>query len=322
MIDERPRTLVILLVAVAAGLIGGLAFAWVASPVEYTSVEPSELQAEYWPTYLQLVSASFTFENDWTRASFRLAALREPEAQVARQVADVTERAIAEGRPAPMLRGLSKLSDRLGVRTAAMIIYLATPVPTVAPLPTPTALPLATPSPPPTPSPVPTFAPPHTPTPFPTFTPTPRPLPVYLLISNERVCEPGPPQIRVMIEDEKGQGLPGIEVWVTWEGGADRFVTGLKPERGAGYGDMDMRAGVAYDVAVAESALPLAQGLQTEQCPSADPTQPLVTSWLLTFRPVPPTPTPTVTPGPSPTLTPTLTSTSTLSTTITATRQP
>jgi hypothetical protein len=322
MTDGRPRTLIIFLAAAVIGLISGLAFAWFASPVEYTSVEPSELQPEYRPTYLQLVSASFAFENDWTRASFRLAALREPEAQIAREVADVTERAIAEGRPAPILRGLSKLSDRLGVRTAAMIIYLATPVPTVAPLPTPTALPSATPSLAPTPSLVPTFALPDTPTPLPTFTPTPTPSPVYLLISRERVCEPGPAQIRVVIEDEKGKGVPGIEVWVMWEGGADRFVTGLKPEKGPGYGDMDMQPGITYNIAVAESALPLVKGLQTEQCPSADPAQTVMASWQLTFRPIPPTPTPAVTPGPSSTLTPTLTAMSSLTTTVAATRKP
>jgi len=322
MTDGRPRTLIVFLAAAAIGLIGGLTFAWFASPVEYISVEPSELRAEYWPTYLQLVSASFAFENDWTRASFRLAVLREPEAQIARQVADVTERAIAEGRPAPILRGLSKLSDRLGVRTAAMIIYLATPVPTVAPLPTPTVLPSATPSLEPTPSLVPTFALPDTPTPLPTFTPAPTPSPVYLLISRERACEPGPAQIRVVIEDEKGIGVPGIEVWVTWDGGADRFVTGLKPEKGPGYGDLDLQPGIAYDVAVAESALPLVKGLKTEQCPSSDPAQTILSSWQLTFRPIPPTATPTVTPGPSPTLTPTLTATLTLTATIAATRKP
>ena len=63
------------------------------------------------------------------------------------------------------------------------------------------------------------------------------------------MCEPGPAQIRVLIEDEKAKGVPGVDVWVTWEGGADRFVTGLKPEKGPGYGDFDVQPGIAYDVA-------------------------------------------------------------------------
>jgi hypothetical protein len=295
-------------------------FAWFVSPVEYTSVEPSELGAEFRPIYLQLVGASFAFENDWTRADFRLKALRDPD--VNRQFAEVTDRTIAEGRPAVILRAMSKMADRLGVRTMRMIVYLATPVATVAPAPTPTVLPSATPSLALTPTPVPTFALPDTPTPLPTLTPTPASLPVYLLISRERVCEPGPAQIRAVVEDAKGQGVPGIEVWVTWEGGADRFVTGLKPEKGPGYGDFDMQPGITYDVAVAESALPLVKGLETEKCPSSDPAQTILSSWQLAFRPIPPTATPTVTPGPSPTLTPTLTATPTFTATLTATRKP
>ena len=195
MTDGRSRALFIFLITAATGLISGVVFAWFISPVEYTSVEPSELRAEFRPTYLQLVGASFAFEDDWTRVSFRLAALRDPN--VNRQFAEVTDRTIAEGRPASILRAMSKMSDRLGVRTMRMIVYLATPVATVAPVPTPTALPSATPSLEPTPSPAPTFALPDMPTPLPTFTPTPVPLPVYLLISRERRCEPGPAQIRV-----------------------------------------------------------------------------------------------------------------------------
>jgi hypothetical protein len=320
MTDGRPRGFIVFLVATAIGLIGGLVFAWFISPVEYTSVGPSELRAEYRPTYLQLVGASFAFENDWTRADYRLAALGDPD--VNRQFAEVTDRTIAEGRPAVILRAMSKMSDRLGVRTMRMIVYLATPVATVAPVSTPTALPPPTPSPGPTASPVPTFALPDTPTPLPTFTPTPVPLPAYLLISRERACEPGPAQIRVVIEDEQGRGVQGVEVWVTWEGGADRFVTGLKPEKGPGYGDLDIQPGLTYDVAIAESALPLVKGLGTEPCPSADATQTIMASWQLTFRPIPPTPTPTVTPGPSPTLTPTATATETTTATATGTRKP
>jgi hypothetical protein len=306
MTNGHPRTFVVFLIAAAVGLIGGLIFAWFISPVEYTAVEPSLLRPEFRATYLQLVGASFALENDWTRADFRVKVLQDPN--VARHMADVTEQAIAEGRPAPLLRALSRISDKLGVRTPVMIVYLATPVPTFIPSPTPIqpAPPSATPT-----SPAPTFAPPATPTPLPSFTPTPAPLPVYLLVARDRVCDPGPPQIRVVIEDEKGKGMPGIEVWVTWDSGADRFVTGLKPEKGSGYGDLDIQPGITYAVAVAQSAVPIVTGLETEPCPSSDPAQPISASWQLTFRPIPPTATPTITPGPSPTstATPTLTPT-------------
>jgi hypothetical protein len=308
MIEERPRALAVFLVAAAVGLIGGLVYAWFFSPVELTSVTPAELRPEFRTTYLQLVGASFAVENDWTRAQFRLDALHMPKAQVARQFADVTERAIAEGHPAPMLRAMSRLADRLGARTAVMVVYLATPVPTFVPSATPTRIAL-----PPTtsPSPSPTFARPDTPTPLPTFTPTSRALPTFLLVARERVCEPGPAQIRVVMEDEKGKGVPGIEVWVTWNEGADRFVTGLNPEKGSGYADMNIQPDILYAVAVAQSAVPIVTGLKTEPCPSSDPAQPISASWQLSFRPIPPTATPTITPGPSPTPTETPTRTPT-----------
>jgi len=318
MIEERPRTLVVFLVAAAVGLIGGLVYAWFINPVEFTAVEPSELRPEFRTTYLQLVGASFAMEDDWTRAQFRLDALREPRAQVARQFAEVTEQAIAEGRPAPMLRAMSKLADRLGVRTAVMVVYLATPVPTFVPSATPTRIALPTKS----PSPSPTFVQPDTPTPLPTFTPTPAALPTFLLVARERVCEPGPAQIRVIVEDETGKGVPGVEVWVTWDNGADRFVTGLKPDKGSGYADMNMQPDVTYAVAVAQSAVPIVTGLKTEPCPSSDPVQPISASWQLTFRPIPPTATPTVTPGPSPTPTETPTRTPTLGPSPTTTHTP
>jgi hypothetical protein len=324
MIEERPRTLVIFLVAAAVGLVGGLVYAWFISPVEFTAVEPSELRPEFRTTYLQLVGASFAMEDDWTRAQFRLDALREPRAQAAREFAEVTEQAIAEGGPARMLRAMSRLADRLGARTAVMVVYLATPVPTFVPTATPTRIVLPTKS----PSSSPTFARPDTPTPLPTFTPTPAALPTFLLITQERVCEPGPAQIRVVVEDENGNGVPGVEVWVTWDNGADRFVTGLKPDKGRGYADMSIQPDVTYAVAVAQSAVPIVTGLKTEPCPSSDAAQPVLASWRLAFRPVPPTATPSPTPGPSPTptetptRTPTLGPSPTMTLTPTVTRKP
>ena len=322
MTDERFRALCIFLVAAAVGLVGGLAVAWFASPVQYTSVEPAELRPEFRATYLQLVGASFAVENDWTRAQFRLDALRDPG--VGRQLAEVTERAIAQGRPAPMLRALARLADQRGVRTAAMIVYLATPVPTFTPFPTPAPVKRPTLLPTLTPTFAPTFAPPDTPTPLPTFTPTPARLPVYLLIAQDRICEPGSPQIRVVVQDDQGQGVPGLEVWVTFEDGADRFVTGLKPEKGSGYGDVEIQPDKTYAIAIAQSALPLATGIKTERCPSSDPAQTVLASWQLTFRPVPPTATPTATPtlAITPTLTPTATMTSTAALSVTLTRNP
>ncbi len=287
-------------IALAVGLAAGLIYAWWVDPVEFTDVTPAELRAEYRPTWITLVAASYAVENDWGRASFRLDSLGERD--LASTVAAVTRRAIAELQPAPILRALARLSEKLGVRTPEMIVYLATPLPTSTPNlepPTPRPTPVI-------PTATPTFAPPVTPTPLPTLTPTPTPLPSYVLVKQDRLCQTGlaASQIQVNVEDEQGKGIPGVEVWVNWENGADRFVTGLKPELGAGYGDFDMKPGPVYNVSVGLSALPLASGLKAEVCPSGVPTQTAYAVWTLVFRTIPPTPTPTATITPTAQLTP------------------
>jgi hypothetical protein len=69
------------------------------------------------------------------------------------------------------------------------------------------------------------------------------------------------------VQDLEGNGLPGIDVWITWDGGADRFVTGLKPESGPGFGDFDMQPGASYRVgAGTQSALALVSNLRADRC--------------------------------------------------------
>jgi len=297
--DSSRPSLFLGLIAAVVGLIAGVCYAWFIQPVEFTFVTPAELLPEYRSTWITLVAASYAVENDWGRANFRLNSLGEEN--ISQSVADVTRRAIAELQPAPILRALARLSDRLGIRSPEMIVYLATPLPTSTPdLRPPSPIPTQPTLPPPTFTP--TFVPPDTPTPLPTLTLTPTPLPSYLLVEQDRQCQTGleTSQIHVNVEDGEGQGIPGIEVWINWGDGADRLVTGLKPELGTGYGDFDMRPGATYNVSVGTSAVPLVSDLKVEVCPSDVPTQTAYAVWWLVFRTVPPTPTPT------PTITPTV----------------
>lgn len=279
------------LIALVVGLAAGLGYAWFVEPVTYSDVTPAELLPQYRRTWVMLVAASYAVEGDWGRAEFRLNSLGDKD--ITQTVANVTRRAIAELQPAPILRALARLCDRLGVRTPEMIVYLATPLPTVTPhyeTPTPRPTPFL-------PTATPTFAPPATPTPLPTLTPTPTPLPNYVLIKQDRRCQAGlaASQIQAIVEDNEGKGIAGVEVWITWSGGADRFVTGLQPELGNGYGDFDMKPGQSYNVSVGISAVPLVSGLQAEICPSDTPTQTTYAVWQLVFRTIPPTPTPDAT---------------------------
>jgi hypothetical protein len=300
----RARTCILIgSMALLIGLGLGLVYAWFIQPVEYTSISLAELRPEHRATWITLVAASYAVEDDWRRASFRLDYLDDPHLE--QSVGDLVREAVIQVQSPPIVRALVRLADRLGVRVPEMMVYLATPVPTVTPGLGPVS---PTPSPPPPPTATPTFALPPSPTPLPTLTPTPTPRPGYSLLAQERTCplDQSTAEIQAIVEDEQARGIPGVEVWVSWDGGADRFVTGLKPELGAGYGDIDIQPGLVYAVSVGNSAVPLVSGLKAEVCPSEPPSQTSRAVWRLTFRTVLPTATPALP------ITPTLTTSLTL----------
>jgi hypothetical protein len=130
------------------------------------------------------------------------------------------------------------------------------------------------------------------------------------LEERQRICpSPGKtPRIQIFVQTQEGAGLPGSEIWVTWSGGVDRFITGLKPDIGLGYADFDMVPGIVYAVAVGDPTQQIASGLRAESCPSGEGGIPL-SSWRLVITATSDafTPTPTPTPTAPPTLTPTRT---------------
>jgi hypothetical protein len=190
------------------------------------------------------------------------------------------------------------LAQAMGVQTSAMLVYLDTPVAPVSSTNTPV------PTPPPTlvdatptvvSTAVPTVKPTRTPYP-PTSTPEPRQ--PFQLTAKEQVCDPEQtPRIEVVVQDENGTGLSGVEVWLMWADGSDRAVTGLKPSRGLGYVDFDVEEGVEYSLGTSELGAPLASGLQLELCPEEKGKTPVIGSWRVVLERSPSvTSTPTVTP--------------------------
>jgi hypothetical protein len=311
----------VLLIGLALGLAAGLGYTWGLNPVQFYNTDPVDLRPQYKETWILLVAAAYRQDGDLDRALSRLAGLDDP--QIGRTVAEITEGYIQAGKSATRIRALAALADALGARTDPMLIYLATPAPTLfftptpqPPTPTTTPLPTSTATAPPTPAPsataTATRTPTATPTPRPTSTMPPtatRPAP-YSLEESQRIC-PSPgntPRIQVFVQTQEGAGLPGSEVWVTWSGGVDRFITGLKPEIGLGYADFDMVPGIVYAVAVGDPTQQIASGLRAESCASGAGGIPL-SSWRLVITASSDafTPTPTPTPTAPPTLTPTRT---------------
>lgn len=283
--SEEPATRFSLASLFLAGLLIGLAaalyYAWIVDPVVYVDAGPSRLGEDFKAEYIFLVSQSYAADGDLPRARARLAALADvdTEARVAAQL----ENYLRRGAPAAYTQNLAVLAQDLGAGGAAVAIFVP---------PTPAATPTATPadpeseSLPPTPSPTPTTTRLPTNTPTPTLTPTPTPSltptpqPVYRLLNQERVCRrDGPaPWIEVITLDAMLEPLPGVEIVVTWDGGADRFFTGFKPELGEGYGDFMMSPDVSYAVMAADGSPPVS-GLRLEMCDSG-----FAGGWRLTFQ--------------------------------------
>jgi hypothetical protein len=298
----------VLFVGVAIGLLGGLVYAWGVEPVEVVDVGPWMMGADYRQEWVRLVALSYVADGDLERARWRLSRESAPEdiafapEDIAAAMEALIDEYAAAGRSAETMRRLTVLAQALGVQTPAMLVYLETPVasPALPPVPTDTPPPplvptLVSPEPTVTLPPEPTIKPTRTPYP-PTATPGPRP--PFQLAAKEQVCEQGQmPHIEVVVQDEEGVGVPGVEVWLMWDGGSDRAVTGLKPEQGMGYADFDAEQGVDYSIGIGELGAPLVTGLQLESCPEEKGKEPLVGSWRIVLeRSSPVTSTPTAKP--------------------------
>jgi hypothetical protein len=286
----------VLFTGVVIGLMAGLIYAWGVRPVEVVDVGPWMMGADYRKEWVRLAALSYVADGNLERARWRLADLDRED--IADAMEGLIDEYAAAGRSAETMRHLTVLAQALGVQTPAMLVYLETPAapsvptsapPTLAPTPVP-------PEPTATLTPVPTIKPTRTPYP-PTATPGPRP--PFQLAAQEQVCEQGQTlHIEVVVQDEEGRGVPGVEVWLMWDGGSDRAVTGLKPEQGAGYADFDAETEVDYSLGVSELGAPLASGLRLESCPEEKGKEPLMGSWRVVLERRPPaTSTPTSTPA-------------------------
>ena len=256
---------VVLLLALAAGIAGGVTYAWVLDPIESYESEPHELRLEDKYVYLALIGDLYIKEGDLAGAESRLDAVGvEADGMVlAGLIADFLD---AGGRP-DAVRNLARLAETLGASGGVLEVFALEP--TSSPVPTDTVAPQeALP---------------------PTVAPTPTPAPTFLLTEQIAVCaEPGlPGSILVWVRDAEGNGLPGMEIVVSWSTGQDRFFTGLRPELGKGYADFQMAPQVAYDVNLADFRGDMAEGLSSDLAPGVCPTDTLALNWRLAFEQAP-----------------------------------
>jgi len=247
-LDSPLRSLAVSwLLAFVAGLGLGLFVAWYILPVTYTEAQPFDLNASEKDDYLRMIAASYAVENDFALANQRLYYLQLPDAK-----ARISELARDESNPLTQ-QALVKLRLDLDQPSVALARPTLTPRPTrnLSPIPHVTVIVVE-----PTQE-LPTVVPPTLlPTPIPpTSEPNPN-APRFELIEKRAldcVTLGGGAAIQVQVEDAAGNGLPGIMVEVNSAMGNEQFFTGLKPERGKGYGDVSVLPGT-YSVHLVENA--------------------------------------------------------------------
>ena len=275
-----------LLTGLVLGILAGLLYAWLISPVQYTNTAPASLRGDFKDQYRTLIAVAYLSNTDFARAKARLDLLEDPDvvsalslqAQLARQ----------QGRPESEISALTAL---------ALALQGSPIVPTI--LPSPSATPTRQLSPTVTPTQVVSLLSTLTPsqaagstalqtptpslTPLPTRTATPTPGAAFVLQDQALVCTPGTASlIQVEALDAAGQPIPGVEVIVRWEAGEDHFFTGLKLELSPGYADFAIQPDQTYQVRLSDDG-ELVSGLAAAEC-ETETGERYWGSWKLIFQ--------------------------------------
>lgn len=299
-----------LLTGLIIGIALGLLYSWLISPIKYVNTTPDTLRSDYHDSYRLTISQAFQSTGDLARAQARLDLLNDEDSALA--LAEQAQRHLAEGGTVVDAQALADLAAVLG---QAPLPFTASPVPTdtqspptetptfthtstVTDTPTPEFTPTVThtitptvtltptegPTDTITPTPPATSTPEPTRTPLPTRTLTPTLAPPFVLDKQIQVCNPNlsEPQIQVFINDAAGQGVPGIEIIITWDTGQESFFTGLKPEIDLGYADFVMTPEVIYTLQVSGGGQ-IIPDIFAPEC-EGDGNQRYWGSWRLIFK--------------------------------------
>jgi hypothetical protein len=271
-----------LITGLVLGIIAGVLIAWVVQPVTYTNTTPASLRADFKDQYRAMIAAAYLANGDLVRARDRLKLLDDKDPY--RTLAEQAQRTLAEGTFPQEARALGLLAIALGQPPATGVaspgaaqISPSVPVISASPTITVTITPgvvltttittaVATLTPTRAPS---TLLP--TVTPLPTRTATPTEGAPFIVDKQDLICDPTikEPQIQVTTLDAARQGVPGVELVVSWDGGENSFFTGLKPEQGAGYADFTMTPGVVYSLRLRNGGQPV-PNLSATECEKND----------------------------------------------------
>ncbi len=256
------RRWVLLIVGLALGLAGGLIYTWQINPPDYYDTYPPLLHEFYREDWIRMTALAYSYNGNWSRVKLRLTHLSESE--IRRVMERTLNEVVEEGRPIGVVRRLARMAAYYGVDNPTVRTYAEGMDNTlfVTPLPSPVAVSQQPATPPPSPTPTPLSFPTPTPT-LPPFDISPTPVLVpapYQVMTETQICTENPfISVSVVISQTvrvRGRnrselvGVPVQELWLLWDDGADRAVTGLRPAEGLGYADFAVAPDYAYKLYV------------------------------------------------------------------------
>ncbi len=276
-----------LLLALLIGLGVGLLYSWVLSPARVVDSAPIALRPDFKDQYRSAIAAAFNSTGNLERARARLSLLGDADSVEALNAQ--AQRLLASGdiQQADDVAALASALAQGEAFVAAVESPTANPLPTVEPTstgneaaPTSATQEIFTSTPEISPTQTIIFAA----TPRPTRTPIPTLGSPFALTGQESICDSNLPDglLQILVLNPNRRQVPGAEIRITWDGGEDRFFTGLKPELGNGYADFIMTPEINYTVQLAQGS-DAAIGLIAPACETSDGQQ-YIGGFKLTFQ--------------------------------------
>lgn len=264
-----------LVLALLTGLVLGLAYAWMISPLRVTDANPADLRADFKDQYRSAIAAAFAANGNLPRAQARLLLLKDADTVSALNAQ--AQRMLANGEPPQQTDQVAALARVLEGDTIE-VVPSRQPATEEAVDNGEPAITATLPPPPPeaaivlTETPV-TALPQETQveSPISTLRPTQTPLPTlgapFVLTGQDEICDANLPVglLQVIVMNASRRQMPGMEILIAWEGGEEQFFTGLKPELGNGYADFLMAENVSHTVQLAAGS-DIASGLVAPTC--------------------------------------------------------
>ncbi|MEL6310465.1 MAG: hypothetical protein AAFQ52_20165, partial [Chloroflexota bacterium] len=261
-----------LLIGLLIGFGGAWYYAYFINPTQEVSTRPSQLRESEKTQFVVAIMLQYAYDSDLLTATDELLALNlgsDPFQTVAEMACDLAASGYVDStsglRAVRAMRTFYQLQGRSGCADTIIPASNDVPLQVTVEIPTPTA----TLPPPPTKTPGPEDA---TPTESGVVVvPTTEPQRTYDGTIIQTFCDEvlsGIVEVRVY--DASGQEVAGEPLRVQWEDGQSLFSTGLKPERGVGYADFQMDAGISYIISMPNLSDPIQTPLVASTCTDPD----------------------------------------------------